>query len=81
VEREIQYRLCRKCKQTKKRIHDGFWSAKDKKWVNDDGVAWNGNTCPECHRENALVNRMKNYYSEPKAKRTIKISTILKSKE
>lgn len=49
---EIDKRECKICKQQKTRMLIGRYpNSKDKKFVNEHNVLWNGSTCPDCHRE------------------------------
>jgi hypothetical protein len=41
---------CKVCAQLKVRILDRK-VGKEKVWVSEDGKAWNGKTCSECHVE------------------------------
>lgn len=52
MEQEYSIVQCSHCKQTKKRFLAGNYpNIKDKKWVDENQVAWNGKTCSTCHRE------------------------------
>lgn len=43
--------VCKSCGELKTRYLDGRYpSAKDKKWVDENGVQWNGRCCSVCHK-------------------------------
>lgn len=42
---------CKVCKQVKLRILAGKWDDTNKRWNDETGSAWNGRTCPQCHKE------------------------------
>jgi DNA-directed RNA polymerase subunit M/transcription elongation factor TFIIS len=49
---EANRTICKVCRKIKMRIQSGKYpDSKDKKWVDESGVQWNGRTCPDCHRE------------------------------
>jgi hypothetical protein len=52
---EKNKRACKICKVLKDRILDGKFDHINKRWVDETGLAWNGNVCPPCNRD-----RMKN---------------------
>lgn len=60
---ERSIKKCKVCMQLKVRILDRK-IGKDKIWVSEDGKAWNGNTCSDCHivicRVHIKVKRSKN---------------------
>jgi len=35
------------------RVQDGQFNLKDKRWMDEQGRLWNGNTCPSCNLERA----------------------------
>lgn len=41
---------CKVCLVEKERILAGKYNFKDKKWVDDQGRAFNGKTCPTCYQ-------------------------------
>lgn len=56
---EANVRICKTCKQLKNRIQDGkFQNGKDKRWRDESGTLWSGNTCPPCNNER-LKNKMR----------------------
>lgn len=55
---ESNMRACKICKQLKIRTLVGRYNHKDKKFVDETGAAWMGNTCPPCNRER-VKNKMK----------------------
>lgn len=44
---------CKKCKQLKYRILDGYYPSGDKKWIDEEGRQWMGKTCPYCNQKRA----------------------------
>lgn len=48
---ESNLRLCKVCKSLKTRIEAGKYNIKDKKYVDENGKAWNGSSCPPCALE------------------------------
>lgn len=42
-------RTCKVCNQNKKRIYNGKFNFKDKRWVDENGKQWMGRTCPDCN--------------------------------
>lgn len=47
---ESNIRKCKVCGQEKQRILAGTYpNNKDKKWKQEDGKLWNGNTCGDCN--------------------------------
>lgn len=73
--KESNLTTCRKCGSIKKRILVGKWteSKKDKKFVNEDGIAWNGRTCPDCHRRKQakIQKRRRDMAKEARLEQTI----------
>lgn len=47
---EKNVRACKVCKVLKERVQDGKYNDKDKKWRDEKGLLWMGNTCGECNR-------------------------------
>lgn len=48
---EKNLRQCKQCGEKKLRVLAGRFNHKDKKYVDDSGGTWNGNTCPSCHKD------------------------------
>ena len=46
---EQNKRVCKICGATKDRILDGKFDKYNKRWKDNTGLLWNGNTCPQCH--------------------------------
>lgn len=44
-------RICKVCKEVKLRIHTGKYDGKTKRFEDEQGSHWNGNTCPECNKK------------------------------
>lgn len=42
---------CKVCGDDKTRYLNGKWDGVNKKWVDEAGKAWNGHTCPKCHKD------------------------------
>lgn len=53
---ESNLRICKTCRQLKTRIESGKYNTKDKKYLDQDGKAWNGSNCPSCNKD-----RLKNH--------------------
>lgn len=51
--KEENLRICKVCNKLKKRSFDGKYNAKDKRWVDDEGLLWAGNICGSCNRDRA----------------------------
>lgn len=48
---EKNTRICKACLKPHLRILAGKWGeSKDKKWVDENGMTWNGNTCGWCNK-------------------------------
>lgn len=47
---ESDLRKCRACGELKTRILSGKYGQHTKKFVDERGVAWCGNYCPDCNR-------------------------------
>lgn len=47
---EENLRHCKICNQLKTRKQDGKFNGKDKKWRDESGLLWMGNTCGSCNR-------------------------------
>lgn len=56
---EANLRLCKVCNEKKIRILDGKFDAINKRWVDSTGKCWNGNVCPDCHKNRAKHNMRK----------------------
>lgn len=56
---KINKRKCKVCGETKNRIFDGKFNAKDKRWRDDDNLLWNGNTCGKCNQSRAKATMKK----------------------
>lgn len=55
---ESNLRECKICKQLKQRIAAGKFDDKNKRYNDENGKAWMGNTCSSCHKEE-IRKRMK----------------------
>lgn len=65
--KEENYHICKVCLKLKKKIQDGKYNAKDKRWQDDDGLLWSGKVCGSCNRERAKeVMRKARAKNEPK---------------
>lgn len=42
---------CKNCGETKVRTLVGNYPNNDKRWVDENGLEFNGHTCPPCHKE------------------------------
>lgn len=47
---EVDDRKCKKCEQMKKRILVGKFDNRNKRYNDENGKAWRGSICPDCHR-------------------------------
>lgn len=47
---------CKSCKEYKLRVQDGMFDARNKRFVDHTGRAWNGRRCPDCHGTAARKN-------------------------
>ena len=57
---EVNRRVCKKCGEEKNRILAGkFPNCRDKKWVGDSKLLWNGNICPECNVKESFTKMRK----------------------
>lgn len=53
-QKESNLRLCKRCNEVKRRTLSGKYpDNRDKKYVGDDGLLWNGSTCGICNRKRA----------------------------
>lgn len=51
---ESNIRMCKVCSQPKQRILDGKYpDGKNKKYVDENGLKWNGSCCPNCQKAKA----------------------------
>ena len=51
---ESNKRMCKNCSVLKDRISAGkFPNGRDKKWLDEDGLLWNGAVCGKCNKERA----------------------------
>lgn len=58
--KEVNKRKCKACSQLKDRILDGKYpTGRDKKWRDEDGLLWMGNTCGSCNRARAKTTMRK----------------------
>lgn len=51
--KEQNYHTCKSCLKLKKRIQDGRYNQKDKRWMDEDGLLWSGKVCGSCNRDRA----------------------------
>lgn len=50
--KETNLRLCKRCNEVKRRTLSGKYpDQRDKKWVGEDGLLWNGNVCGVCNQK------------------------------
>lgn len=56
---EVQKKICKTCGVLKERFLAGKFNQKDKKWVDEFGLSWNGHRCSLCHKEKAKENMRK----------------------
>lgn len=52
---EQNLRICKICKQMKKRIMDGKFDEKNKRWKDENGKLWSGSYCPDCNKERVKI--------------------------
>lgn len=45
---ELNYRICKICRELKHRILAGKFDSVNKKWTDENNKLWNGNVCPAC---------------------------------
>ena len=61
MSKESNMTKCKVCGLLKRRILDGKFDDKNKRWVNEGNRLWNGKVCPDCHvgrmRERARLAR------------------------
>ena len=62
--KEQNYTICGTCEEIKMRIHDGNYNKKDKRYVDEKGLSWNGiKWCGDCNilrmRERMQIKRNK----------------------
>lgn len=58
--------ICKICLKLKKRIQDGQYNKRDKRWKDDDNLLWSGKVCGSCNRERAKeVMRKKRSIKKP----------------
>lgn len=50
---EENLHICKRCKKLKKRISDGKFNDRDKRWKDDEGLLWSGKVCGSCNRDRA----------------------------
>lgn len=49
--------FCKKCKQLRTRIEDGFYpSSRNKRYKDEEGKLWNGRVAPCCHGKQVKEN-------------------------
>ncbi len=48
---EKDIRRCKTCRDLHERILVGKFDSKNKKYVDETGLTWNGNTCGACNRD------------------------------
>ena len=51
--------ICKVCKELKTRIQDGMFDHKNKRWIDENGVLYNGRVCPSCHKAKQAENQRK----------------------
>lgn len=57
---EINIRVCKFCKEPRKRIYDGkFPNGKNKRWRDESGKQWVGDTCGICNLNRSKENMKK----------------------
>lgn len=66
---EISEAHCKSCKILKKRILIGKFDLYNKKYIDDNGLTWNGKMCGECHQK-----RVKEHMANLRKNRNEKIS-------
>lgn len=59
METERDMVTCRKCSEIKPRIKKGKYNETNHKYVDDNGRAWNGRSCPECNAERVKIKMQK----------------------
>jgi len=47
--KETRIITCKLCQAMKTAYLAGTFDGKNKRWEDQDGKAWNGKTCPDCH--------------------------------
>jgi hypothetical protein len=58
-------RVCKKCNILKQRIETGKFDARNKKFIDESGLLWNGSVCGSCNRERVkLAMRIKRNVKE-----------------
>lgn len=63
----VVFVICKICKEEKTRIRDGmFPNGKDPRFIDKNGIQWNGRECPDCHKSKNKV-RIKNRRHKIKA--------------
>lgn len=70
---EIEIKLCKKCNELKKRIQDGKFDGKNKRWRDEEGSLWNGRVCGRCNLDR-VKNLMKQKRSASNEEQDPKIS-------
>lgn len=56
---------CKICGELKIRQHSGYFpGSKNKKYVDENGLLWNGKTCPQCVVVKARLTMRKNRFKE-----------------
>lgn len=46
---EKDIKQCKSCNETKLHILDKKYDYKNKRYIDQDGLQWNGKTCGKCH--------------------------------
>jgi Zn finger protein HypA/HybF involved in hydrogenase expression len=52
---EDNKRVCKVCQKPKDRVEAGRYNDRDKRFTDLNQKAWNGNVCPDCHRDRVKV--------------------------
>lgn len=63
---EKDIRRCKVCNDLKQRILVGKFDQKNKKFLDENGLTWNGNVCGSCNRE-----RVKNVMRKTREERKL----------
>ena len=59
MKEESDLSTCRLCEKIKIRRFVGKFDDKNKKYVDETGLLWNGRKCPQCHKDHSRMNMKK----------------------
>ena len=64
---ETDIRVCKSCQKLRKRVFAGRYRGKDKRFVDENGLLWNGSVCGLCN-----IARVRNHMAKLRQERKLK---------